>query len=168
MTPEDETVRDDLQVKRLRRALSLVAVGLLVVAASGAVGFLRGALPGAGEAASCLGAFSVEDAVQVAESKASAFEADAPAWFETELFSTDAVLECFSGADGGVWGFVVEGNAPDCFADVCSQMEGRGWVQAESGVEACATFVREEGEVRWALVSCSSADDLTTIVVQLA
>lgn len=168
MISEDKTARGDLQMKRLRHALALIAAGLLVVAASGAAGFLRGALPGTGEAASCSEVLSAEDAVQIVESKASAFESDTPAWFEAELFSTDAVVECFSGADGSIWGFVVEGDAADRFADVRSQMEERGWVQVESGVEACATFVREEGEIRWSLVSCSSADDLTTIVVQLA
>lgn len=168
MILENETARGDLQMKRLRHALALIAAGLLVMAASGAVGFLRGALPGEGKAASCSEILSAEDAVQVVESKASTFEADAPAWFETELFSTDSAVECFAGADESIWGFVVEGNAADCFADISSQMEERGWIQVESGVEACATFVREEGKIRWALASCSSADGLTAIVVQLA
>lgn len=168
MISEDETARGGLQVRRLLRALALVAAGLLVVPASGAIGFLRGTLPGAGEAVSCSEILSAEDAVRAVESKAGAFKAGIPAWFEAELFSTDAAADCFAGVDESVWGFVVEGDAADCFADVRSQMEERGWIQVESGVEACATFVREEGEIGWALVSCSSVDDLTTIVVQLA
>lgn len=167
MISEGGAARDASQAKRLRRALVLIAAGMFVVLASGAVGFLRGTLPGTGESVSRSEILSAEGAVRVVESKTSAFAADVPSWFETELFSVDAA-ECFAGADETVWGFIVGGGSAACFADVCSQMEERGWSRVESGLEDCVSFVREEGEARWALVSCSSAGGSTTIVVQLA
>lgn len=168
MTPGDEALRGVSQRKRLLHALFLIGLCLLVLAASGLLGSFRGSRSVTGELSAWSLAASAGEDTQGVDSLVSSFEADVPSWFESELFSVDDAEESLASADGRVWGFVVEGDPASCFYELSSQMAEHGWSWAESGVEACATFVREEGGVRWALVSCSSVGDETAVVVQLA
>lgn len=88
-----------------------------------------------------------------------------PIWFEDELFSVAGATELYANEDESVFGLTMGGPAEEAFSSICADMEERGWLQVESGMAYCATFLREEGEPTWVLVGCTPVGDAVSIVV---
>lgn len=182
MSLREESPREELQKKRLLRSLVLVAGCLAALTVSGFVepagsvsdsGADGLAADGLVESSSALGGFagldpSAREAMLEASSLADAFEVECPLWFEDDFFDLADATRCYAGESEDVWGFVFAGSSSGRFAELRRQMEQRGWSCIDSGLSNCATFVRGEGDYRWALVSCSSVGEETTAVVQVA
>lgn len=91
-----------------------------------------------------------------------------PPWFAEELFSPDEALESSVSEDGRVVGLVLSGMAAQRAPEVSGELVERGWVGVPSGVDGCATFVKEGGLCRWAMVSCIDVPGGVSVVVQVA
>lgn len=91
-----------------------------------------------------------------------------PPWFAEELFSPDGALESSVSEDGRVVGLVLSGTAAQRASEVSGELVERGWVGVPSGVDGCATFVKEGGLCRWAMVSCIDVPGGVSVVVQVA
>lgn len=91
-----------------------------------------------------------------------------PPWFAEELFSPDGALESSVSEDGRVVGLVLSGTAAQRAPNVSEELVERGWVGVPSGVDGCATFVKEGGLCRWAMVSCIDVPGGVSVVVQVA
>lgn len=182
MSSRKEELREEEQKKRLLCSLAFVSGCLLVLAVSGLAGSAESAgglgtdglgATGFATSSSTSGGLdaldsSTQEAMLTAASLADAFEVDRPSWFEEEFFDLGDAMRCYASESKGVWGFVFAGSSGGCFAELRYQMEERGWSCVDSGLANCATFVREEGDYRWALLSCSSVGEETTAVLQIA
>lgn len=148
------------QGRRLRNAIIVVAGTLAALAVCGHVeGGQANAVYGEVVPGGLKG-LSFEERVR-------AYEVAAPAWFEQELFEVDAAISSYGDDNVLLYGFVFEGNGKERFPDIRLQMEENGWTCVESGVEMCATFVREEGSYQWAMVGCVQAGNAVAVTVQL-
>lgn len=183
MSSRKENLREEVQEKRLLRSLLVISGCLLVLAVSGFVGPAESVgefgtdepkTAGLAEYLSASGGLagsdpsSAREAMLAATSLVDGFETGRPLWFERDFFELDDALRCYASSSEGVWGFVFEGSSSGRFAGLRHQMEQRGWSCVDSGLSNCATFVREEGDYRWALLSCSSVGEDTTAVLQIA
>ncbi|MDO4501795.1 MAG: hypothetical protein Q4D06_01305 [Coriobacteriia bacterium] len=72
------------------------------------------------------------------------------------------------GGQGRVVGFSLPGSAADAFARMATGLEEAGWTTVPSGQDVCGTFVKEDGRLRWLLVSCSDAGGSASVVIQSA
>lgn len=94
-------------------------------------------------------------------------EAEAPAWFAEELLPVEMLEQGVATQDWSVVRFE-DARAPtavlDSIADVLSE---KGWSGYESSAAEAATFVKEGGTCRWAMVSCSETGGVTSVVMAL-
>ncbi|MBR5260385.1 MAG: hypothetical protein IKV48_07980 [Eggerthellaceae bacterium] len=88
-----------------------------------------------------------------------------PLWFSEELFDESQATELYANEDETIFGLNVDKSPAASFNEICTSMESKGWVRIESGMEHCATFIREQGDPSWALVSCTNTGSGTSIVV---
>lgn len=173
----------DVPTKRRRRALLglgavLAVLGLAGVAAPSAepagagVGFSGRAyaerlIAESGRAAQGL------PSAEGLESPATAFAGTvrsagaAPSWVSEEIASLDVVQEVRATDDWSVMGFTLETDAAGAQAWMTAQLEERGWVLIDTGVEGSATAVKEGGRRPWLLFSCTTVGDAACIVVQV-
>lgn len=111
----------------------------------------------------------VIDIVGVGEELAyGAYEVESfPPWFEDLLFPASDAAEMYASEKDGLFGMTLPGSVDDVFPFVRSCMEDRGWLCVESGLEGCATFLRETGDPSWALISCAPVGDEVSVVVNV-
>ena len=88
--------------------------------------------------------------------------------FEKELFSVAGERGVRSANGGTTVGFMREGGAPDALESVASLLVEAGWTRVPSGSATCASFVKEGGDLRWAVVICVGFESETSVVVQCA
>lgn len=88
--------------------------------------------------------------------------------FERELFSLAGERDVRAANDGATVGFSRDGSAEDAFASVALLLQESGWTCVPSGSPTCASFVKGDGDIRWALVFCAGFGDETSVVVQCA
>lgn len=148
-----------VQTARALRAFLLVGFMVAVCALAG----LREAAADADNSAALAAAPSAQS---IAE-RAASYAADAPAWLEAELFAVGDVERAYAEADGKVYGFVAKRASGEWFEAACAEMQDKGWTRTESGIGCCATFVRDGGDCRWAMLSCLQVGESSTMVVQL-
>lgn len=91
--------------------------------------------------------------------------ASLPSWFAEELFNEAQATEIYANEEGTVFGINASKSPTAAFDEICSSMENKGWLRVESGMPHCSTFIREEGDPSWALVSCTNVGGSTCIVV---
>ncbi len=115
-----------------------------------------------GEASGSFGFFNVGD------SAFQDFEKAQVDRFSSEVFPLDGQRDVRSNSDGSVIGFTSSSPPKKAFDEVGRSMVERGWTAVPSGVEACGSFVKSEGALKWAYVSCSRVGSETSIVVQCA
>ena len=72
------------------------------------------------------------------------------------------------GGEGRVIGLCLPGTAAEGFSSMSKGLEEAGWTVVPSGQDACGTFVKDEGDLRWLLVSCLQAGGQVSVVVQCA
>lgn len=90
--------------------------------------------------------------------------------FAEELFVPEDLdaREIQSAVDGTVVGLTLSSNAEDSFTEIANAMEARGWRVISSGMGTAGSFVKSEGSIRWAFVSCTQIGLETSVVVQIA
>lgn len=151
------------------RALCLVIAGFMLLA----VFALRngsasdGSLDGEKVSATLVLSAGEGRSDEVVLDELSTYESELPVEFKRELFSIEGSGPVYSDERGTVFAFVAEGRAGERFELLCEQMEAGGWRRVESGVENCASFVKEGGAYRWAMVSCYDISGKTTVVAQV-
>lgn len=72
------------------------------------------------------------------------------------------------GAQGRVVGFSLPGAPAGAFECISQELQKTGWRAVPSGQECCGTFVKEEGRLKWMLISCANAGEEASVVVQCA
>lgn len=139
--------------KRLVFALLVVGAGLAVLALMSWSESLFEAVPGSGE--------SLESRME--ETSCEEF----PAWFWEELWVASDASDLRMTADESVFGVVVPRPTSEVVPEMERALLERGWLGLSSGVEGCATFLKEEGTCRWAMVSCAEVAGSTSVVIQV-
>ena len=145
-----------------RRAL--VASAAIVVAIAAVVGIDRiaqRARPSVVSEAAASIAGELDARAYAAESGDSSL-----AEFEQEVLSLFGREDLRAFDEGGLVGFVVEGDAEEAFASLRSELEDLGWTAVSSGSATAGSFVKGGGRYRWAFVSCTGVGDATSVVVQ--
>lgn len=99
---------------------------------------------------------------------AEGLSAEAVETFEAELFALDGLVDVRATSDGRVVGFAADADAASAYRSVADRLVAAGWVEVGSGVAHAGSFVKEEGDLRWALVSCTGFGDSSSVVVQCA
>lgn len=69
--------------------------------------------------------------------------------------------------DGCVVGYAMAQNQAEASKEVRSGMEDLGWTYVESGTEALATYVKDEGAFRWASVGITEVGGSSSVVISL-
>lgn len=92
---------------------------------------------------------------------------EVPESFQEEILSLDGFTELRCDLDSGVVGFTAQGEAEEVFEEIEAVLEEGGWTFVESGLEACGTFVKVEGDYQWLFVSCVQVGSSTSVVVQV-
>lgn len=123
-----------------------------------------GAAAGGNEDASkamlaALSADSVADAL--------GFTAPLPAGFESEVIGTAEFDEVLVADGGATVGLLGRGTASRRYAELCAELEGKGWVAVQSGQGGVSTFIKGEGAYTWLLLACSEVDGWVGVVVQV-
>ncbi len=92
---------------------------------------------------------------------------EAPRWFSDELFPLANERDLMASDGWTVVGFSMDCGAQEALADVAARLQERGWQGYESGAAGVATFEKEEGTCRWAMVSCAQMPAGTSVVVRV-
>lgn len=172
----------DMQVKRAKHALLVVAVMALVAfacvilsrwCATGALGLD----PRVHEEPSYVGQ-AWKDVVQgddlaewiEGEGVLVSDVSEAPSWFSEEIFDPQE-LEGFgvvaATSDWSVVWLSAQASSEMIFALVTEQLSERGWSGYESGLDDQATFAKEEGSCTWTMVTCSQVGEETEVVMRI-
>ena len=118
----------------------------------------------------CLSSVEVSAASKVVDvvndSTAERWEGNPPEWFLQELFSLDGYGDIMVFDEGAIVGFSAIETSEQVFTSVKDEMVNKGWSFSDSGVAACGTFTKQEGNCRWAWISCSDISGSTSVVVQ--
>ena len=159
----------EVQSSRAIRALCLIIAGFVLLAFSGMKESAAAGseIDGEKAAASLLLSFGETGSAGSVLDEMSKFESELPPSFERELFSVEGTEAVYANEEETVFAFTVGGSAKEEFGSLCSQMKSGGWQMMESGIENCASFVKEGGDYRWALVGCYDVGGSTTVVVQV-
>ena len=95
-----------------------------------------------------------------------AYEVDSlPTWFTEEFFDDSYSEKIFANESETVFGLISPNDPETVFQEICASMLEHDWSRIESGIEHCASFVRERGSPAWALISCSQIGNETSIVI---
>lgn len=94
------------------------------------------------------------------------FDQDAPNSFNAEVLDGWGDWHSLSD-DGVIAGCVLPEDRITAIGEIGSLLEEKGWRAVPSGQEAVLTFVKEEGEFRWLMVSCESVGLGTSVVVNV-
>mgnify|MGYP007024215768 CR=1 FL=1 len=71
-------------------------------------------------------------------------------------------------ADGGsVVGLVGRGSAAQTFSRLSCELADKGWIGVDSGLSGAGTFVKSDGSYSWLMLSCTDADGLVGVVIQI-
>ncbi|WP_165056994.1 hypothetical protein [Adlercreutzia sp. ZJ176] len=92
---------------------------------------------------------------------------EAPRWFADELFPLADEEDVMASDGWTVVGFSMGCGAQEALEDVAARLREHGWQGYESGVAGVATFEKEEGTCRWAMVSCAQMPAGTSVVVRV-
>lgn len=88
--------------------------------------------------------------------------------FAGEGFVPDDAFDVRVGGQGRVIGLNLPGTAAQAFSQMRQGLEEAGWTAVPSGQDACGSFVKETGLLRWLMVSCYQAKSQANVVVQCA
>lgn len=171
---------NEVQLKRLRRALAAVfAAAALLAAGAGAASFLWGAGVDRAEGG-IAGTVSLFDAVwgrlnegsDLAESLEGVglvpvSGANAPTWLEDEVMPRAVMGEAVATPDWSTIGFAMRLPPDEALDELMGVFLGQGWRECESGVAGLATLTKERGTCTWMMVSCSAVADETSVVLQI-
>lgn len=169
-----------IQQRRLARACLLIGAGFAALALWNPVvqnaGIAQGAVPTFSGRALMGQVLTLEQErdASVVSAELDAVEAhgarspsEAPAWFEEEVVSLEAVRNLHANDDWSVVGFVLDGQSASALAWMKEQLEGRSWSLVESGVAGTLTGTKEGGRCSWLLFSCTEIGKETCVVVQV-
>ena len=89
---------------------------------------------------------------------------DLPASFDGEVGLVDGARDVRVGEGGCVVGCVLDCDAPQAFRRVDEHMRAKGWAQVSLGGVEGATYVKQGGDLRWTLVTCTQVGAATSMV----
>lgn len=95
------------------------------------------------------------------------FTASLPVEFESEVIAVDGFDEVLVAGGGSIVGLLGRGSAAHAYAELCAELEERGWSAVESGQGGTSAFVKAEGRYTWLLLSCSEAGEWVGTVIQV-
>lgn len=107
-----------------------------------------------------------ESALANVESKLDAMSASAPEDFREEIGVPPNAHDLRVSGDGSVVGYALDGEASAASQLIESNMKTKGWSMVELGGIEGATYLKETGRFRWALVTATQIGDTTSIVVR--
>ncbi len=94
-------------------------------------------------------------------------KAEVPAWFAEELLPVEMLEQGAATQDWSVVRFE-DARAPAAALDgIAAVLTEKGWSGYESSAAGTATFVKEGGACRWAMVSCMEVGGVTSVVMTL-
>ena len=102
------------------------------------------------------------------EQKASSHQGRMPAELVEEMGILPGASELKVDAGNDVVGYVVAGDAETISREVDWMMAERGWAGVDLGLLDGATYMKDEGGFRWALVTCTQVGSKTSVVVRFA
>ena len=147
-------------------AILLVAPGVDSVARfAGSAQVANAASPGI-DAGYLTGAGDAQASLDRIEELAEASGADVPEAFAREVGFLPDARDIRANGDGSVIGYTVPHSCADTLDLLAEQMETAGWTAVSLGEVEGATFVKEEGSCRWALVTCTQVGSSTSVVVR--
>ena len=92
------------------------------------------------------------------------FDSVAPSCFTDEVF--DAANGRYSAdEDGAIAGYLFPADIDTSMLMILGEMEEKGWKAVSSGHSSIVTLVKDEGEYRWAAVSCETVGQETSAVI---
>lgn len=161
------------QGKRLMRAIALVA---LVVFAAPIASGLHNAAEAASEsetaqaqidARSIIGNGNPDEMLTEIEKAASVDQGQVDELFRAEIGLLPGARDIRTTADGSVVGYLVDNDAARVLDELNTFMEGNGWSAVPLGSVEGMTFIKEEGGCTWALATCTSVGNATSVVFRL-
>lgn len=94
-------------------------------------------------------------------------KAEVPVWFAEELLPVEMLEQGAATQDWSVVRFE-DARAPAAALDgIAAVLTEKGWSGYESSAAGTATFVKEGGACRWAMVSCMEVGGVTSVVMTL-
>ena len=160
---------DAVQKTRLAKAVAiLIAIVLCIPAADALYGQRASVLPDdsrAGlDAQRIIGDADAVGFVERMEEAASARDAQPSPAFQKEIGLPAPCRDVRADSTGTIVSCIVDGEPEAVFESVASHMAERGWRSIALGSVEGATFVKEEGQCTWTLVTCTQVGNSTNIV----
>ena len=100
------------------------------------------------------------------EANLSRNNASVPEFFQSEIGMPAGAQNVRVDATASVIGWDMTGGSQVVLEAFIKQMENKGWSSVPLGGVCGATFLKDEGQYRWALVSCSQFDSTTSVVLR--
>lgn len=92
------------------------------------------------------------------------FSNEPPDSFSEEVFAGQSGWYS-SSKDGVIAGFAFPSSVSSSMKQVSSWFEQKGWRSVPSGQDSVRTFIKEQGDFRWAMVSCETVGNKVSVVV---
>ena len=115
-------------------------------------------------ASALVGAADPFTAVERIRSASHADDARLPDYFQAEIGLVEGARDVRVGDGGTVVGFSIDEPADRALQLVSSHMGQVGWHGLQLGGGLGATFVKQEGECTWTLVTCTQTGSATSVV----
>ena len=157
-----------------RFAKALIIVGILVCAAPIVELIVQSAGGGSQPEPFVARGFEVDDVADPfttlsrIEQKASSHQGQMPVEVIEEMGVLPGAFESKVDAENDIVGYVVAGDAETISGEVDRMMVDRGWAGVDLGMLDGATYMKDEGALRWALVTCTQVGSKTSVVVRFA
>lgn len=172
---------NDVDGRRLARAIAIVAMLFLSVPVVGALADSGGAPPGYGgfesarphisesrrariDADALIGTGDAFGFLSRLEAASSTGGASAPKAFEREAGLPRNHRDLRVSEDGAVASCMVDAPADFAADDVRKRMVAKGWSEVPLGAVEGATYVKADGQYTWMLVTCTQVGDATNVV----
>lgn len=94
-------------------------------------------------------------------------KAEVPVWFAEELLPVEMLEQGAATQDWSVVRFEDARAPAAAFDGIAAVLTEKGWSGYESSAAGTATFVKEGGACRWAMVSCMEVGGVTSVVMTL-
>ena len=166
-------MQEDKSAVRLRplKAVAIVLAILVMVPGVDAVVHTIGASDNQGAAFVGLdaSAFAASDDAYVfadkLEEAANANIGNPPSEFSREIGLLAGARDVRVYESGRVVGYVLDDESQHVVELLKKHMEQRGWTSVDLGGYTGATFVKDEGECKWALATCNQVGSATSVVM---
>jgi len=109
---------------------------------------------------------TAEEMLEALERRLDAMEGSPPDSFADEIGLLATSRDVRVSDDGTVVGYLAKGGETEVMAQVAELFGLSGWQCVPLGAVTGATFVKDGGKLRWALVTCTGVGEWTSVVVR--